>query len=241
MFFNFFNNQTKRTFIRFSIFQFKVLKQHPLPREAEVLFKVRDNGSCIKRSLNFIFLHNDVFCLVVMFFFCWLCFVLFFWLVFSRCIFSCIGTTTRISVVIPLVLLLMLALLFTMVLNVASFALVFFSSHVIAFPHSIPHIGVVFFVCSYFSLHCFVVTLHCIMLMFFSHVVATFCTLVSRLFLHWCSTLNMLVVGMPFFFRCYVVILTLLHYFSHTIMLLYLCCFFCIAFVVLLVLPFFSC
>lgn len=139
-------------------------------------------------------------------------------------------------------LLLMLALLFTMVLNLVPFALVFFSSHVVAFPHSIPHIGVVFFVCSYFSLHCFVVTLHYIVLMFFSHVVATFCALVSRLFLHWCSTLNTLVVGMPFFFRCYVVILALLHYFSHTIMLLYLCCFFfCIAFVVLLVLPLFSC
>jgi hypothetical protein len=34
--------------IWFSIFQFRVLKQHPLPRDAKALFKVRDNGSCIK-------------------------------------------------------------------------------------------------------------------------------------------------------------------------------------------------
>ncbi len=138
-------------------------------------------------------------------------------------------------------LLLVLALLFTLVLSVASFALVLFSLHVATIPRNVHHIGVVLLVCYCFSLHCFIVTFHRIVLMFFSGIVATLCPLVSLFFLHWCSTFLTLVVGMPFFLHCYVVILVLLHYFSHTIILLYLCCSFCIAFIVLFMLPLFSC
>ncbi len=117
----------------------------------------------------------------------------------------------------------MLALLFTLVLSVASFALVLFSLHVATFPRSIRHISVALHVCYYSSLHFFVVTLHCIVLMFFSRVVTTLCALLSLLFLHWCSILLMLVFCMPIFLHCYVVFLALLHYSCHIITLLYLC------------------
>jgi hypothetical protein len=72
-----------------------------------------------------------------------------------------------------LVLLPMLALLFTLVISVASFALVLFSQHVVALPHNIPHIGVV-------SL-C-VITLPCIVLKSLS---ITLC---------WCSSLVLLLL-----------------------------------------------
>jgi len=202
LFFLFFLNWTNKTSIWFSIFQFTIFKQQPLPREVEV-FKVRDNGSCIKPNLNFIFFHNDVICLAIMFFFCWLCFVLFFWLFFSCCIFYCIGVTTCISVVIHWC--------YCSCWHCCScWCSMLHPLHWCCSPRNILHIGVVFHVCYCFSLHCFVVTFHPIVFMFFSRVVATLCALVSLLFLHWCSTLLTLVVGTPFFLCCYVVLLVLL-------------------------------
>ncbi len=122
-----------------------------------------------------------------------------------------------------------------------------YSPHVATFPRSIPHISVALPICYCSSLHCFVVTLHRIVLMFFSHVVATLCALVSLFFLHWCSTLLMLIVlchsfciVILFFLHCYTILLKLLHCYTCVIMLLFLhcfCCFFCVATFFVSVLP----
>lgn len=75
-----------------------------MPREAEVPFRVRANGNCIKGSLNLIFLHNDLFIVLTLCFSCVGCVFLysigFFFVYFSCVVFALyIGIAIQVGVV----------------------------------------------------------------------------------------------------------------------------------------------